>query len=58
MSDKFVPNAKRHLYVSLAKSGLRLIGYVFICVIPTPIALVAGIILISSEVLGVVEELV
>ncbi len=58
MSTNFVPDAKKHLYVSLAKSGLRIVGYIFICAIPTAAAHVAGALLILSEVLGIVEELV
>lgn len=58
MSTNFVPNAKKHLYVSLAKSGLRIIGYIFICALPMAAAHVAGALLILSEVGGIVEELV
>ena len=58
MSTNFIPDAKKHLYVSLAKSGLRIVGYFFICAIPTAAAHVAGALLILSEVLGIIEELV
>ena len=48
------PDAKKHQIVSFIKSGIRIIGYVFI-----PIDLVASaIILILSEVIGIYEELV
>ncbi len=58
MSTNFIPDAKKHLYVSLAKSGLRIVGYIFICAMPMAIAHIAGALLILSEVLGIVEELV
>jgi hypothetical protein len=49
------PDPKMHLYVSLAKSGLRIAaGATLICG-----ALVStGILIILAEVLGIVEELV
>lgn len=58
MSANFIPDAKKHLYVSLAKSGLRIVGYFFVCAIPMAAAHVAGALLILSEVLGIIEELV
>lgn len=58
MNTNFVPDAKKHLCVSLAKSGLRIFGYIFICALPMVAAHVAGVLLILSEVLGIVEELV
>ena len=48
------PDAKKHQIVSFIKSGVRILGYVFL-----PIDLVtAAIILILSEVIGIIEELV
>ncbi len=48
------PDARKHQIVSFIKSGIRIIGYVFI-----PINLVASaILLILSEIVGVIEELV
>lgn len=52
--DEYMPNQKWHRYVSFLKSGVRIIGYGFI-----PFNLgVATILLILSEVIGIIEELV
>lgn len=51
---KHMPNQKWHKIISFIKSGIRIIGYGFI-----PFNLVvATIILILSEVIGIIEELV
>jgi len=51
---KYMPNQKWHRYVSFIKSGVRILGYALI-----PFSLVAAtIVLIFSEVIGIVEELV
>ena len=51
---KHMPNQKWHKYVSFIKSGVRIAGYFLI-----PFSLVAAtIVLIFSEVIGIVEELV
>ena len=48
------PNAKRHQTISFIKSWVRIIGYFFI-----PFSLLtATLILVVSEVIGIVEELV
>ena len=48
------PDAKNHQIVSFIKSGIRILGYYFI-----PFNLViATILLILSEVVGILEELV
>ena len=48
------PDAKKHQIVSFIKSGIRIIGYIFI-----PFDLVtAAIILVASEGIGIIEELV
>ena len=48
------PDAKKHQTVSFIKSGIRIIGYIFL-----PFNLVvATIFLILSEIVGVIEELV
>lgn len=49
------PDAKKHLYVSLAKSGIRIIAGV--CLISGNLVF-AGAGFIVAEVLGIVEELV
>jgi len=49
-----MPNQKWHKVVSFIKSGVRIIGYGFI-----PFNLtVAAVILIISEVIGIIEEMV
>ena len=51
---KYMPNQKWHRYVSFIKSGVRILGYALI-----PFNLVsATIVLIFSEIIGIVEELV
>ena len=48
------PDAKKHQILSFIKSGIRILGYGFI-----PFNLVtATIILILSEIIGIVEEMV
>ena len=48
------PDAKKHQIVSFIKSGIRIVGYIFI-----PFNLVvSAILLILSEVVGIIEELV
>ena len=52
--QKHMPNQKWHKYVSFIKSGVRILGYALI-----PFNLVAAtIVLIFSEVIGIIEELV
>ena len=48
------PDAKKHQIVSFIKSGIRILGYVLI---PFDLLLAAGI-LVLSEVVGIIEELV
>ena len=48
------PNPKRHQQVSFAKSALRITGYLALLVDP----IAAVIFLVSSEILGILEELV
>jgi hypothetical protein len=48
------PNPKRHQQVSFAKSALRITGYLALLVDP----ITAVIFLVSSEILGILEELV
>ena len=51
---KHMPDQKLHQMISFFKSGVRIIGYIFI-----PFNLVAATaLLILSEVVGVIEELV
>tara|TARA_R110000796_G_scaffold36463_1_gene92851 strand:- start:277 stop:444 length:168 start_codon:yes stop_codon:yes gene_type:complete len=55
MKDKQqLPDARKHQIISFIKSGIRIVGYVLI-----PFSLVsATIVLILSEVVGILEELV
>ena len=49
-----MPNQKWHRRISFLKSGIRIVGYVFI-----PFNLItAAALLIVSEVVGIIEELV
>ena len=49
-----LPDPKKHLIISFVKSGIRILGYIFI-----PFNLgVAVTLLIVSEAVGIVEELV
>jgi len=49
-----LPDAKKHQQISFIKSGIRILGYIFI---PFNID-VAVTLLIVSEVVGIAEELV
>lgn len=49
-----LPDARKHQIISFIKSAIRIVGYVFL-----PFDIVtATIILVVSEVVGIVEELV
>jgi len=48
------PNPKNHQKISFAKSSLRIVGY--IALIPDPV--IGVILLIASEILGIMEEMV
>ena len=52
------PDARRHMIVSLIKSGVRVAGYVCLFGIPHSWAAAAATVLIVSELLGIYEELV
>ncbi len=53
-NEQQLPDARLHQRISFIKSGVRILGYCFI-----PFSLVfATILLILSEVIGVIEELV
>lgn len=52
--DKNYPDAKKHQIVSFIKSGIRILGYVLI---PFDLLWAAGV-LVVSEVIGIIEELV
>ena len=48
------PDAKLHQEISFLKSGVRIVGYIFLFInIPA-----AAVLLIVSEIIGIVEELV
>jgi len=49
-----LPDAKKHQIISFVKSGIRIIGYMFL---PFNIS-VAVMLLVVSEVVGILEELV
>jgi hypothetical protein len=49
-----LPNPQKHQIISFIKSGIRIVGYGFI---PFNLVFAAGI-LILSEIIGIIEELV
>jgi hypothetical protein len=49
-----MPNQKWHQIISFVKSGIRIVGY---CFIPFNLV-IAAIILVISEIIGIIEELV
>lgn len=51
---KHMPNQKWHKIISFIKSGVRILGY---AIIPFDLVIATGV-LILSEVIGIVEELV
>jgi hypothetical protein len=51
---KTIPNPDKHQKISFIKSGVRILGY---CFIPFNVIIAMGL-LILSEALGIVEELV
>lgn len=55
MPDKYVPNPKLHLWISLIKSLLRIVGGLALVDYSLPFA---GAMFIIAEVLGIAEELV
>ena len=48
------PDAKKHQLVSFIKSGVRLLGYIFL---PFNLYIAMGVLLVS-EIIGIIEELV
>ena len=48
------PDARKHQIVSFIKSGIRILGYILI---PFSLPWAAGI-LVASEIVGIIEELV
>lgn len=49
-----IPDPKKHQIISFIKSGVRIVGYIFL-----PFSLeIATILLILSEIIGIKEELV
>ena len=52
------PDAKKHQTVSFIKSAVRIAGYFLLCIAPIPIVRTAGLILVFSEIIGIIEELV
>ena len=49
-----LPDARKHQRISFIKSGIRILGYVFL---PFDLTVAMGV-LIFSEIIGIVEELV
>ncbi len=53
-SKQELPDARLHQLISFIKSGIRIVGYIFI---PFNLIIATGL-LVLSEVVGIVEELV
>ena len=53
-SKQQLPDAKKHQLISFLKSGIRMLGYIFL---PFDLTIAMGI-LFFSEIVGIVEELV
>jgi hypothetical protein len=51
---KHTPDPKWHKIISFIKSGIRIVGY---CLIPFNLV-IATVVLIFSELIGIIEELV
>ncbi len=56
--NHYTPSPKAHLIVSLIKSGVRIIGYLLLLGISSPWAKAAAVVLVISEAIGILEELV
>lgn len=52
--EQKLPDARNHQMISFIKSGIRILGYVFL---PFDLTIAMGV-LIFSEIVGIVEELV
>ena len=54
MNKQQLPDARKHQIISFIKSGIRILGY---ALIPFSLSWATGV-LVFSEVIGIVEELV
>lgn len=54
---EYQPNQKKHLYVSFAKSAIRIAAGV-VMLFSEPLIVMAGLLLIVAECLGILEEVV
>jgi hypothetical protein len=54
----FIPDPKKHLIVSLVKSVIRIGGYALLLFSGNHWITASGIVLIISELIGIIEELV
>jgi hypothetical protein len=54
INSQKIPDPKLHQRISFLKSGIRILGYI---ILPYNLAIAAGV-LILSEVIGIIEELV
>jgi len=52
--EQKLPDARNHQMISFMKSGIRILGYIFL---PFDLTIAMGV-LIFSEIIGIVEELV
>jgi|TARA_R110002074_G_scaffold9479_2_gene37410 hypothetical protein len=52
--EQKLPDARNHQMISFVKSGIRMLGYIFL---PFDLTIAMGV-LIFSEIIGIIEELV
>ena len=52
--EQKLPDARNHQMISFIKSGIRILGYIFL---PFDLTIAMGV-LLFSEIIGIVEELV
>ena len=52
--EQKLPDARNHQMISFIKSGIRMLGYIFL---PFDLTIAMGV-LIFSEIIGIIEELV
>jgi hypothetical protein len=55
---EYLPDPKKHLIVSLVKSVVRISGYALLLFSGNSWIIGAGVVLIVSEAVGIIEELV
>ena len=57
MAEPKESNSSKHFKFSIAKSGIRFVGYGLMAFSGIKIIAMAGILLIGAEILGILEEI-